>query len=60
MSNPSLLEILKERALSLDYTLVAEDFDGGPDFFDPDTFIVRDATGATYRILVENLSGSYG
>lgn len=56
MSTPSLLEKLKEHALSLGYTLVAEDFVGGPDFLPPDLFVVRDATGATYSISVKALS----
>lgn len=60
MPNQSLLEILKERATALEYTLVAEDFADGPDFFEADTFIVRDVTGATYRVHVETISGSDG
>ena len=60
MSGPGLLETLKEHALSLGYTLVAEDFHGGPDFLPPDLFVVRDATGATYSISVEDWAGSGG
>jgi hypothetical protein len=56
MNRPSLLEILKEHALSRGYTLVAEDFDGGPDFFPPDMFIVKDALGVTYRVSVDDLA----
>lgn len=58
MSNLSLLQLLKEHAPARGYTLVAEDLDGGPDFFAPDLFIVRDANGVTYRVSVEESTGS--
>lgn len=56
MSGLSLLEELKERALERGYTLVGEDFDGGPAFLAPDMFMVRDPAGATYRVSVDNLA----
>lgn len=59
MNQTTLLEILKEHAISRGYSLIAEDIDGGhPESFLPEMFMIADSAGAVYRVAVENVAGS--
>lgn len=56
MPNESILETIKRTLTDSGFVLVAEDYSRGDNYFEPESFAIRDSSGVAYFVSVSRLA----